>query len=215
MPTSNPIVSGLPAYVEQHIAPLLSKSILGAKSAKLMNLLTGVRGPSALNIMSNDVVLQDASSCGWNETGSTEFSQRTLTPAYLKVNMSFCDKLLLRTALQHEVKIAAGIKNLPVEEEWTKTCPDTEKPDSTTSFEFCKIRLCLETGRMHQSRIHLAAQGCPICGDDQHGNFKLNKQLKKCFKIKHLLLAAVKLTVPIDGKDTVFEIDPPDYFAGF
>lgn len=119
MATTNPIVSGLPAYVEQHIAPLLSKSILGAKSAKLMNLLTGVKGPSALNILNNEVYLQDASSCGWSESGTTDFSQRTLTPAYLKVNHAFCDKKLLKTWAQHEVKIAAGIKNLPFEEEWT------------------------------------------------------------------------------------------------
>lgn len=119
MATTNPIVSGLPSYVEQHIAPLLSKTILGAKSAKLMNLLTGVKGPSALNILTNDVYLQDASACGWTESGSTDFSQRILTPAYLKVNMAFCDKKLLKTWAQHEVKIAAGLKNLPFEEEWT------------------------------------------------------------------------------------------------
>lgn len=119
MATTNPIVSGLPAYVEQHIAPLLHKTILGAKSAKLMNLLTGVKGPSALNIMNNDVVLQDASACGWSESGSTDFTQRVLTPAYLKVNMGFCDKKLLKTWAQHEVRVAAGIKNLPFEEEWT------------------------------------------------------------------------------------------------
>ena len=119
MATTNPITSGLPAYVEQHIAPLLTKTILGAKSAKMMNLLTGVKGPSALNIMNNDVILQDASSCGWTESGSTDFSQRTLTPAYLKVNMAFCDKKMLKTWAQHEVKIAAGLKDLPFEEEWT------------------------------------------------------------------------------------------------
>ena len=95
MATSNPIVSGLPAYVEQHIAPLLSKSILGAKSAKLMNLLTGVKGPSALNILNNDVALQDASSCGWSESGTTDFSQRTLTPAYLKLRLPQVSRIFL------------------------------------------------------------------------------------------------------------------------
>jgi len=124
MATVNPITSGLPAYVEQHIAPLLTKSILGAKSAKMMNLLTGVKGDAALNIMSNDVILQDASACGWSESGSTDFSQRVLNGKYLKVNMAFCDKKLLKTWAQHEVKIAAGIKNLPFEEEWTNNITD-------------------------------------------------------------------------------------------
>lgn len=73
------------------------------------------------------------------------------------------------------------------------------------------IRLKLETGRMHQIRIHLAKNGCPIAGDDQHGNFKLNKALKKSLKIKQLLLASVRLTLPLNGKEQVFEIELPAY----
>ena len=73
------------------------------------------------------------------------------------------------------------------------------------------IRLKLETGRMHQIRIHLAKNGCPIAGDDQHGNFKLNKALKKALKIKSLLLASVRLTLPLNGKEQVFEIELPPH----
>ncbi|MCR5252621.1 MAG: RluA family pseudouridine synthase [Treponema sp.] len=73
------------------------------------------------------------------------------------------------------------------------------------------IRLKLETGRMHQIRIHLAKNGCPIAGDDQHGNFKLNKALKKSLKIKQLLLASVRLTLPLNGKEQVFEIELPPH----
>ena len=71
----------------------------------------------------------------------------------------------------------------------------------------------LETGRMHQIRIHLAKNSCPIAGDDQHGNFKLNKQLKKSLGIKKLLLASVKLTVPMQSQNQVFEIPLPDYMC--
>lgn len=140
-----------------------------------------------------------------------------------------CGKLAKKSGVIDDSVVQHGetkraVTKYEVEEEWTRICEPngaegTEasagagKTVPATSFEFCKIRLCLETGRMHQIRIHLAAQGCPICGDDQHGNFKLNKQLKKCFKIKHLLLAAVKLTVPMDGEDRVFEITPPDYMC--
>ena len=75
-----------------------------------------------------------------------------------------------------------------------------------------KIRLKLETGRMHQIRIHLAGKGCFIAGDDKHGDFKLNKLLKKTCGIKRLLLASVSLTIPtVSGKKT-FTIDLPDYF---
>ncbi|MBR4179210.1 MAG: RNA pseudouridine synthase [Treponema sp.] len=70
-----------------------------------------------------------------------------------------------------------------------------------------KVSLVLQTGRMHQIRIHLAKQGCPIAGDDQHGNFKLNKVLRKAAGIKHLQLFSVRLTIPLDGKNTVFTLD--------
>ena len=129
-----------------------------------------------------------------------------------------CGKLAKKSGVIDDSVVQHGetkraVTKYEVEEEWTQPGTQSENLDSVTTFTFCKIRLCLETGRMHQIRIHLAAQGCPICGDDQHGNFKLNKQLKKCFKIKHLLLAAVKLTVPLDGENRVFEITPPDYMC--
>ncbi len=70
-----------------------------------------------------------------------------------------------------------------------------------------RVSLVLQTGRMHQIRIHLAKQGCPIAGDDQHGNFKLNKILRKAAGIRHLQLFSVRLTIPLDGKNTVFKLD--------
>ena len=75
-----------------------------------------------------------------------------------------------------------------------------------------KIRLKLETGRMHQIRIHLAGKGCFIAGDDKHGDFKANKLLKKTCGIKRLLLASISLDIPICGERKVFTIPLPDYF---
>ena len=70
-----------------------------------------------------------------------------------------------------------------------------------------KVSLILQTGRMHQIRIHLAKQGCPIAGDDQHGNFKLNKILRKAAGIKHLQLFSVCLTVPLKEGKQSFKIE--------
>ena len=79
---------------------------------------------------------------------------------------------------------------------------------------FSKIHLKLGSGRMHQIRIHLASVGAPICGDDRHGNFKLNKIAKKAFKIKNLLLCSQILTIPgKNGKSLTFKIDLPSYFT--
>ncbi len=73
-----------------------------------------------------------------------------------------------------------------------------------------KIRIKLGTGRMHQIRIQMAKAGAPLAGDDKHGDFKANKRLRK-IGIKKLCLAAVKLTLPLDGKERTFEIPLPEY----
>ena len=99
------------------------------------------------------------------------------------------------------------------EEKKAVTNYEVEKEIETECGKLSQIRLLLETGRMHQIRIHLAKNFCPIAGDDQHGNFKLNKQLKKTLGIKKLLLASVKLTVPLQSKNQVFEIPLPEYMC--
>lgn len=99
------------------------------------------------------------------------------------------------------------------EEKQAVTHYEVEKEIETECGKLSQIRLLLETGRMHQIRIHLAKNLCPIAGDDQHGNFKLNKQLKKTLGIKKLLLASVKLTVPLKSQNQVFEIPLPDYMC--
>jgi 23S rRNA pseudouridine955/2504/2580 synthase len=98
-----------------------------------------------------------------------------------------------------------AVTHYQVEKEWQIEREEDE------AIQMCQIRLQLETGRMHQIRIHLAKQGCPIAGDDQHGNFKINKILRKIAGIKHLQLFSAKLTIPLDGKDESFQIDYSTY----
>lgn len=116
--TNNPITTGLSQYVEEHRSELLSKAMLDGRSRRAFNLMSGVKGPTTLNIMDTNVVFGELE-CGWNESGSTEFSQRKLEPKALSVNMAFCDKKLLGTYAQYEVKVAAGLEELPFEEKWT------------------------------------------------------------------------------------------------
>jgi len=105
--------------------------------------------------------------------------------------------------IQHGQKKKA-VTHYTVEKEWTI---EWQKEEGSQLINMSQVRLLLETGRMHQIRIHLAKEGCPIAGDDQHGNFKINKILRKAAGIKTLQLFAVKLTVPLEGKDTPFSIN--------
>ena len=111
-------VQALPDYVDQMRPELIAKSVIGAKSADLFTLMTGVKGPTALNLISSDIEFGDGAACGWEEAGATSLSQAVLTPKALKVNMSICDKTLLDKWANYLVKVQANKldSDLPFEE---------------------------------------------------------------------------------------------------
>lgn len=75
------------------------------------------------------------------------------------------------------------------------------------------LELTLGTGRTHQIRIHLSQVGCPILADDRHGNFKVNKLIRKSLGIKTLQLAATRLTLPLEGRPATFQVPLPPHMA--
>lgn len=58
---------------------------------------------------------------------------------------------------------------------------------------FTLVEAVLETGRMHQIRIHLAHVGRPILGDDKYGQFDENKVWAKRLGRNHLFLHAAEV----------------------
>lgn len=111
-------VTALPNYVDQLRPELIAKAVIGAKSAGLFTLQTGIKGPTALNLISSSVVFGDGAACGWTESGATSLSQAVLTPRALKINMSICDKTLLAKWANYLVKVQANKldSDLPFEE---------------------------------------------------------------------------------------------------
>lgn len=84
-------VSALTNYVEENRFDLMTATVLGAKMMKHVEVLPGVKGPHKLPQVANTVFFQ-TDSCGFNASGDTTFSQRTLTPGKIKVNMEWCPK---------------------------------------------------------------------------------------------------------------------------
>ncbi|WP_415164579.1 RluA family pseudouridine synthase [Ottowia sp.] len=66
---------------------------------------------------------------------------------------------------------------------------------------FTLLEVTIKTGRTHQIRVHLAAQGHPIAGDDKYGDFERNKALQK-LGLKRMFLHAWRLqfTHPASGE---------------
>lgn len=115
MATLNPQLSGITAYVDESREELLTKTILGAKSIAMFDLMAGVKGATAIHYLNSDLEFDDATDCGFNPKGNDIISQRIVKPIYLKVNKEFCSKNLLDSYIAYKLKTAAGQDVLPYE----------------------------------------------------------------------------------------------------
>lgn len=112
------VVNTLPDYVEQRKGELLQKAVLGFETRQYVNLMTGVKYKEALNILSTDPVIQ-ARTCGFDASGNVDFSQRVMTVAPYKVNMSLCEDDLRKKWMNDQIIVKAGGEVLPFEEKIT------------------------------------------------------------------------------------------------
>jgi hypothetical protein len=89
-------VTGLAAYTKQNVDLLVKNSVFEARTQKeilaLGNVRVGVKSSEAIGRMDTDVFFQDDSACGFNASGTTTFTQRSLTVGKVKVNEILCDK---------------------------------------------------------------------------------------------------------------------------
>jgi len=115
-------VDALAAYTEQNEALLVTDSVLGAKTAALIksagNVMVGVKSAETINIMDTDAIFQAGGSCGFNASGSTTFTQRTVTVGKIKVNESLCPKDLESKYLQKALPTGSMYDSIPFEQEF-------------------------------------------------------------------------------------------------
>ena len=98
-------VSALPSYVEQNRLPLLAAAVLKGKTVEVINRQSGVKGKAALNIVNVDATLQDGASCGFNDGGDDEWSQRVIETVLLKVEKEWCWKDLIGYWNEYEYRV--------------------------------------------------------------------------------------------------------------
>ncbi len=116
-------VSALANYTKENEALLVTSSVLGAKTAALIksagNIMVGVKSSEKINILSTDAIFQDGSSCGFNASGATTFTQRTVTPGKIKVNEALCPKDLEAKYLQKALPTGSMYDSIPFEQEYS------------------------------------------------------------------------------------------------
>lgn len=108
--------SRLKTYLETNGVEVLTKALFNSESAKYFNIQTGVTAEQPIIRLDSTITLADASTCGFTATGSDTFTNRLLSPKFLKVNKEFCPKTLLKTWAHSEVKMNALGQEMPFEE---------------------------------------------------------------------------------------------------
>jgi len=71
----------------------------------------------------------------------------------------------------------------------------------------------IETGRMHQIRLHFAKLGYPVVMDERHGDFGFNKMFRKDYGLKRQFLHAAKLSMEYRGKKRSWSAALPNDLA--
>jgi len=116
-------VGTLAAYTKENEGLLVASSVLGSKTASLIkdkgNVMVGVKSAETINIMDTDAIFQDGSSCGFNASGTTSFTQRTVTVGKIKVNEALCLKDLESKYLQKALPAGSSYDSMIYSEEYS------------------------------------------------------------------------------------------------
>jgi hypothetical protein len=89
-------LSALTNYVKENELQLTSAAIFSAKTASLIeargNVQVGIKSAETINIMTTDAVFQAGGTCGFNSSGTTSITQRSLVVGKIKIQESICPK---------------------------------------------------------------------------------------------------------------------------
>lgn len=113
----------LTAYVEQNEQLLVAASVLGPKTAALIqsqgNVMVGVKSAETINIMDTDAIFQAGGTCGFTTSGTTTITQRTVTVGKFKVNEAICPKDLEAYYLQKALPVGSRYDTITFAADYT------------------------------------------------------------------------------------------------
>lgn len=83
-------LAGLSNYVDQLSSDIISEAVLTPVTMKYVNVIPGIKGTQNVNLLSETLVVQTGTTCGWTDAGDVTFTTAPLTVQALKVNQSLC-----------------------------------------------------------------------------------------------------------------------------
>jgi 23S rRNA pseudouridine955/2504/2580 synthase len=104
-----------------------------------------------------------------------------------------------------------------------RVCVDDAGQASHTIFtvmerlgRFTLMEARLKSGRTHQIRVHMAASGCQIAGDEKYGDLAFNRELAR-HGLRRMFLHAFRLTLPhpISGETLTLEAPLPTELSAY
>lgn len=126
-------VSALTEAIDVRRDELIVKSATSSKTAKYAYTMLGVKHKSAVPTIESEIVLQDGSVCGWDPAGSDVFGKVDVEVFAAEVEKEFCQREFENTWLNYQLRWAAGLETLPVE-------------DAIINSQLAQINLAVEKG---------------------------------------------------------------------
>lgn len=117
-------LTALNEYTDEHKLDLISRSVLGSTTAKLINLQTDIKNSATINILSNTLVAQVGDSCTWNPLGTTTITQETITVDPIMVMDEICVKDLNKFYENKNLRPGSYNDELPFHEQYAQLVSD-------------------------------------------------------------------------------------------
>jgi len=100
-------LSGLTSYTKQLVKPLLTSAVFDAKTQQMIKdngiVIPGAKSAVQIPLMDTDAAFQ-TDACGWNYSGTTTFTQSTITVGKIKIEEAICVKDLEAYFTQEALK---------------------------------------------------------------------------------------------------------------
>lgn len=109
-------LAGLASYTDQLSPDIISEAVLTPVTMKYVNVIPGIKGTQNVNLLSETLVVQTGTTCGWSDQGDVTFTVAPVTVQALKVNQSLCLQELNTLWLGQYLNAGSYNENAPFEQ---------------------------------------------------------------------------------------------------